>query len=66
MATMVAPPIHHTDVMVQEERVTTTEQCAEDRALVRASVVFSVFCVALLGSISLWLWYGIQHYQNCL
>jgi len=66
MATLAAPPIHHTDVMVQEERVATPELCAEDRALIRGGVIFSVFCFALLGSISLWLWYGIQHFQNCL
>lgn len=65
MATMAAPSIHHTDVTVQEERVATPELCAEDRALIRGSVLFSVLCLALMGAIGLWLWYGIQHYQNC-
>ena len=66
MATMAAPPIHHTAVMVREERVATPQLCAEERGLIRGSVAFTVFCLALMGAISLWLWYGIQHYQNCL
>jgi hypothetical protein len=66
-------PAHHTpfDHAAREEAVKTPERAGMDsspseKAIKNASIVAIVFCVTLLGTISLWLWYGMNHYQNCL
>jgi len=75
MATVLSAPspVHYTqvDIAKHEEAVTSPAQASLDsssseRAIRNASIVAIVFCATLLGTIGVWLWYGMQHYQNCL
>jgi hypothetical protein len=75
MATVLSAPsaAHHTqfDFATPETAVAAPEQTSFDlssseKAIRNASVVAIIFCVTLLGAISLWLWYGMHQYQNCL
>jgi hypothetical protein len=49
------------DVMSFEQRDASAES-----AILRAATISIVSGAILLGSISMWLWYGMHHYQNCL
>ena len=75
MATVLSTlsPAQHTasDFATPEIAVAASEQVSFDsssseKAIKNASIVAIVFCVTLLGTISLWLWYGMHQYQNCL
>jgi len=70
MATIAAPP-HHTEFAVVHEPVAAPQEQAVyvspyAKTLKIWTISLLTFGVVLLGSISLWLWYGMHHYQNCL
>ena len=69
MATIAAPP-HHTQFESVAFEAPPPEQAVSyvspyAKTLKIWTISLMVFGAALLGSISLWLWYGLQHYQNC-
>lgn len=73
MASVLSTPsaAHHTQFDFATPETAVAEQASFDsssseKAIRNASVVAIVFCVTLLGAISLWLWYGMHQYQNCL
>ena len=72
MATTLSTPSsahpNHIDFAAPEQAVTSPEQAsaASEAAILRAITVMVIGGVVLLGSISVWLWYGMHHYQNCL
>jgi hypothetical protein len=71
MATIAAPPHHtHFEVAVHEPAAAAPEQAVYVSPYARTIKIWTysllTFGVVFLGSISLWLWYGIQQYQNCL
>ena len=71
MATIAAQPVHHAQTATRSyEPVAAPEQAvyvSPYAATVKTwTISLFVFGVTLLGSISLWLWYGLHHYQDCL
>ena len=69
MATIAAPP-RHTQFGSAAVEAPSPEQATRyvspyAKTLKIWTISLMVFGVTLLGSISLWLWYGLHHYQNC-
>jgi hypothetical protein len=65
-----ASSAHHTqfESAIPEPFATLSEQAsaASESAILRAITVMIVGGIVLLGSITVWLCYGMLHYQNCL
>lgn len=72
MATILSAPSAtqqiYVDIAIPERVTTSWEQAdaAAESAILKAGIVSIISGAILLGSISWWLWYGLQHYQNCL
>jgi hypothetical protein len=63
-------PVQHNQfaIATPEQPVMSPEQmdASAESAILRAATISIIGGAVLLGSISMWLWYGLHHYQNCL
>lgn len=66
-STLAAPHVHPAHFEAAAPEAAAVSEAVSNAKLLRnVTISLLVFEVVLLGSISLWLWYGLHQYQNCL